>query len=87
VEKLGFASDILEMVPFDAQSMQNGPMNDLLTDLATWMFKVFVTVIMFLALPIIATILLFASLINFLANWGMKFLAAFTKAAFVLIQI
>jgi hypothetical protein len=47
---------------------------------------VFVTVIMFLALPIIATILLFIALVDFLANWGMKFLAAFTEAALQVLE-
>jgi hypothetical protein len=41
---------------------------------------------MFLALPIIATILLFIALVDFLANWGMKLLAAFTEAALQVLE-
>ncbi|MBD3230491.1 MAG: hypothetical protein GF329_20090 [Candidatus Lokiarchaeota archaeon] len=80
VEKLGLASDILEMVPFDGKSMENGATGKLPSETLVGAFLVVTGLIIFFAIAI-ATLYFFINLGRLLANWGMDLLASFAEGA------
>ena len=80
VEKLGLASDILKLVPFDAQETRNGPTGPKPNSWFVWLLLL-ITGLILVAMPILATIYLFVKLFQFLANWGLKLLASFAESA------
>ncbi|MBD3227635.1 MAG: hypothetical protein GF329_05550 [Candidatus Lokiarchaeota archaeon] len=80
VEKLGLASDILEMVAFDGKSMENGPTGKLPSETLVGAFLVVTGLIIFFAIAI-ATMYFFINLGRMLANWGMEFLTSFAEGA------
>ncbi|MHA1788343.1 MAG: hypothetical protein ACTSXT_03860 [Candidatus Helarchaeota archaeon] len=80
VEKLGLASDILKLVPFDAQETQNGPTGSKPNSWFVWLVLL-ITGLILVAMPILATIYFFVKLFQFLANCGLELLASFTESA------
>ncbi|MHA1252372.1 MAG: hypothetical protein ACTSRP_20480, partial [Candidatus Helarchaeota archaeon] len=80
VERLGLASDILKIVPFDAQAMQNGPTGKRPNCPLIW-FILIITGLILVVAAVLATIYLFVKLWEFLAKWGLKLLASFAEAA------
>ncbi|MHA1831190.1 MAG: hypothetical protein ACTSWR_06650 [Candidatus Helarchaeota archaeon] len=80
IERLELASDILKIVPFDAQAMQNGPTGDKPNSPILWFFLI-ITGLILVVSAVLATIYLFVKLWEFLARWGLKLLASFAESA------